>query len=619
MANRTSRLNAITRQIERLDGRIERLDARSQQFATYRLIAFVGGAVATFGSLYWESGAITTVVLIIAIVIFGLMVYLHRRVDVMARKFSIWQQIKKAQQARMRLDWEHIPPPAARPTPIDGHPFENDLDITGERSLHHLLDTAVTREGSLRLRDWLLHTQPDFTTTQTRQQRVRELVPLNYFRDKLRLSFEMVSKTRLDGHKLTTWLQQSSDESSLTTILSISGVLAMVNIGLLIASFFGLSIFYFVGSFGLYGLIYFFFLMSLGDFFSETLYLESALKKVRAVVLFLERYPYRDNVHLKNLCAPFLDPAQRPSLHLGEVYRITTAIGLRMNPLLQIILNAVGPWDFYFVRRLHQSRQTLAQHVPVWLEAWYELEACASLANYAYLNPNSSFPVLHDPGQVTADTARISANGLGHPLLAPQVKVRNDFMLQNLQDIVLITGSNMAGKSTFLRTIGINLCMAYAGGPVDATRLEASLLRVFACIRINDSVTEGFSYFYSEVRRLRALLDALHTENKLPLLFLIDEIFKGTNNRERLIGSRAYIQALSTQKNGLGLVTTHDLELVKLEETIAHLANFHFREEVVGGKMVFDYTLRSGPCPTTNALKIMQMEGLPVDSDQQVL
>jgi DNA mismatch repair ATPase MutS len=204
------------------------------------------------------------------------------------------------------------------------------------------------------------------------------------------------------------------------------------------------------------------------------------------------------------------------------------------------------------------------------------------------------------------------ANGLGHPLIRDEKKVTNDFKIDKSGEVLILTGSNMAGKSTFLRTIGVNLCLAYAGGPVNARHMQTSLFRLFTCIRVTDSVTDGYSYFYAEVRRLRALLDALNQPEKLPLFFLIDEIFKGTNNKERLIGSRSFVKAL-TGRNCVGAISTHDLELVKLEGTVPQVRNLHFREEVVDGQLTFDYILRPGPCPTTNALKIMAMEGLPIE------
>ena len=169
----------------------------------------------------------------------------------------------------------------------------------------------------------------------------------------------------------------------------------------------------------------------------------------------------------------------------------------------------------------------------------------------------------------------------------------------------------MSGKSTFLRTLGINLCLAQAGAPVCAGLFEWTWVRLATCIRVDDSLEAGLSFFYAEVKRLKSLLDATADRSNAPVVFLIDEIFKGTNNRERLIGSRAYISALS-QGNGFGLVTTHDLELTDLDKTVPGLRNAHFQETVAAGALQFDYKLRPGPCPTTNALRIMELEGLPV-------
>jgi DNA mismatch repair ATPase MutS len=189
--------------------------------------------------------------------------------------------------------------------------------------------------------------------------------------------------------------------------------------------------------------------------------------------------------------------------------------------------------------------------------------------------------------------------------------VCNDFRIPDLGSVILITGSNMSGKSSFLRTAGVNLCLAYAGGAVNAANFETRLFRVFSAIRVTDSVTDGISYFYAEVKRLKALLDALKGDDARPLFFLIDEIFRGTNNRERLLGSRAYIREL-VGENGVGLIATHDLELVQLAEEMAQVSNFHFRDSIRQGRMVFDYHLRPGPSPTTNALTVMAEEGLPV-------
>ena len=169
----------------------------------------------------------------------------------------------------------------------------------------------------------------------------------------------------------------------------------------------------------------------------------------------------------------------------------------------------------------------------------------------------------------------------------------------------------MAGKSTFLRTVGINLVLAYSGAPVNASSLNTSLYRIFTSINVNDSLGDGLSHFYAEVKRLRELLDELNKDESQPLFFFVDEIYKGTNNKERYAGSAAFLREVAG-KNGIGMVSTHDLELADLESEIDALSNWHFVESITDGKMSFEYKLRSGPCPSTNALEIMRIEGLPV-------
>jgi len=316
---------------------------------------------------------------------------------------------------------------------------------------------------------------------------------------------------------------------------------------------------------------------------------------------------------LKALCEPFhLDREHRPSPLLKKIARVASASTLQKNVLLWIIVNVIVPWDFYFAYRFQQYKSQLVVHLPSWLHIWLELEALNSLANFAYLNPEYILPEIALCQHQDEHTFPFRACGLGHPLISMNQKVVNDFSIHRQGEIDIITGSNMSGKSTFLRTIGINLCLAYAGGPVNASQLQTTLFRIFTCIRINDSVTEGYSYFYAEVKRLRKLLTEVESDNNMPLFFLIDEIFKGTNNRERRIGSESYISAL-VGKKCIGLISTHDLELVTLEQRLPDIRNYHFKEDVLDGHMVFDYQLREGPCPTTNALKIMQMEGLPID------
>jgi DNA mismatch repair ATPase MutS len=281
-----------------------------------------------------------------------------------------------------------------------------------------------------------------------------------------------------------------------------------------------------------------------------------------------------------------------------------------MNPLVGLLLNVIVPWDFFLGGLIARLRERLETLVPLWLDRSAELEAAGSLANFGYLNPGCAFPCIERVADSSSRQFVFEATALGHPLIPASMRVSNDFSLGDTQ-LVVLTGSNMSGKSTFLKTLGINMVLAYAGAPVCAASLRLGLFRPFSCIRVTDSVQDHVSTFFAEVRRLKQLLDALGTPDARPLFYLVDEIFRGTNNRERVAGGRAFMAALLGQ-NGAGAISTHDLELAFAGEGLARVTNYHFREELTGRRMIFDYKLRRGISPTTNALKIMEIEGLPI-------
>ena len=609
-SKRTNRQNAIEHQINRLEIRIANMKSLSRRLSWYRLLIFIIGGALIFLTALWINKTLSWIVFSVFFVVFNIVAHYHRRLERGIRRHQLWLEIKKNQLARMNLDWDNIPL-AELKLPVSDLPYENDLDITGNRSLHQLIDTSVSAEGSQQLAAWLLQKLPGKKNIIKRQKIVRELVPLTRFRNKLLLNFKLVSTAQLEGRKLLDWLRQETPSGIIERLLPISAGFVALNIGLFVWHQFGNIPPYWMLSLFLYIIFYLYSSKSLSQYFELIFHIDDELAKFRRVLKYAETYPYGHHRHLKTLVEPFLNQQKRPSRQLRKIKLVTAAIGLRMNPMTAVLLNVLVPWDFYFAAQIRRHQQQLTTLLPQWLDTWSKLEALNSLANFAYLNPDDTFPEIIDSND-TDKTPILRTIALGHPLIPADQKVCNDFSVANLGNIFVVTGSNMSGKSTFLKTIGVNLCLAYAGGVVDANSFHTSLFRIFTSIKINDSIVDGFSFFYAEVRRLRELLDALQVEDSLPIFFLIDEIFKGTNNRERLIGSRSYIQSLIGQ-NGTGLVATHDLELVKLADQFPAITNLHFREEVQDGKMVFDYKLHPGPCPTTNALKIMKLEGLPVE------
>lgn len=615
MTKRDARLHRLGKQAARFQQRLARLQRQSEMLSRVRLIFFtLGGIVSTavfltHGVDFWIPATLLGFVPFIAAVV------MHRRLESALLRTEIWLQGKQAQQARMRLDWDALPAALAAPDGLD-HPFALDLDLVGPRSLHHLLNTAVTPHGSKRLQTWLLAQNAELAHIRQRQARVQALLERPLFRQRLALYVRLLL-TAHDGwpaEKIAEWVKQPVNLQGMRRKL-----LLLAGMAGLMAIFFVLL---FTGQITVNTVLPIWTIYLLSTFvlsvrqtrrsFEEAAMLQEGLLALKPLFDFLERSPHVKRPFIREICAPFLDAQKRPSARLRQLRGVFAGIGISQNVLLGITLNLLVPWDLFFTYQLRRRQAVLADELPQWLDAVYELEALASLAGLAGLDPdNVTFPQVEE---AAAERPLLAATGVGHPLIAAPQRVTNDFIVPGVGSITIITGSNMAGKSSFLRAVGINLVLAYAGGPVLAHSFTAARLRLFTSIRVTDSVTEGFSYFYAEVRRLQALLTAVEMAAERPLFFLIDEIFRGTNNRERLIGSRAYIRALAGSRSA-GLVATHDLELVKLAEEHNGIRNMHFRDDVQNGKMIFDYTLRSGPCPTTNALKIMRLAGLPVETD----
>ena len=613
MINKQNRLKLLQQQIERLNGRILTLTHLSNQLSRMRLWLFVlGGVVSgtlflTLGPVPWLVGSVP------AFAPFVVAVNYHRRIEDGLMRLTVWRDIKRTHIARMTLDWEHIPETLPLPQQFS-HPFALDIDLVGLHSVHRLLDTAVSNEGAQRLREWLINTDPQSEQIAQQQARIRELSRLRLFRDKLTLYASLVGGkdgNKWPGQKMLDWLNEENQAEQIRPLLIQLSILSMINIPLFVLNIVGVLDPWWIVPWLVYAILF----VTRGGKVTETLFedatfLEESLRTLNGVFQFLENGRYTHTPHLRELVAPFLEKTERPSQHIRRVRRVVAGVGLRQNPLVSFILNITVPWDIYFAYRLSLRRVELAEWMPVWMDRWFELEALNSLAAFADLNPGLTiFPTIKED---ETTPCILETKGLGHPLIRDGERVCNDFEIPTLGSIALITGSNMAGKSSFLRTLGVNLALAFAGGPVMAQSLNTRLLRLYSSMRVNDSVVDGFSFFYAEVQRLQSLLGALQAEDKRPLCFLIDEIFRGTNNRERLIGSRAYIRELA-KGCGVGMIATHDLELVQLAEEIPTLRNMHFRDDVENGRMIFDFLLCEGPCPTTNALKIMHQAGLPIE------
>jgi DNA mismatch repair ATPase MutS len=293
----------------------------------------------------------------------------------------------------------------------------------------------------------------------------------------------------------------------------------------------------------------------------------------------------------------------QPSRRIAGLNRLITLLDSRRNQLFAP-LAAIMLWGTQMAFAIEVWRRKHGHAVPRWLSAVGEMEALCSLAGYAYEHPSDPFPEI-DEGEVS-----FHGEKLGHPLLSEERCVRNDVYLESGLRILVVSGSNMSGKSTLLRTVGINSVLALAGGTVRAERLRLSPVSVGASIRITDSLQAGSSRFYAEITRLRQLVDL--TGGPRPLLFLLDELLHGTNSHDRRIGAEAVIRSLAA-RGAIGLLTTHDLALSHIADVLApNAANVHFEDHIQNGKIAFDYRLRPGIVERSNALELMRSVGLDV-------
>jgi hypothetical protein len=305
---------------------------------------------------------------------------------------------------------------------------------------------------------------------------------------------------------------------------------------------------------------------------------------------------------LQGLQAELLEGGVAPSAALASLRRLR-ATAESLNNGLFALLGWLALYPVHLAAEIERWRTVHGPHFGTWLRVAGEFEALASMAAYTWLHPEDSFPEIVDEGPV------FEGRGIAHPLLTA-LAVRNDVRLDPSQKVLLISGSNMSGKSTLLRSVGVNTVLALAGAPVRAEALRLSTLQVGASMRISDSLQTGTSHFYAEILRLRQLV-AL-AESEAPVLFLLDEILHGTNSHDRLIGAEAVVRAL-LERGALGMVTTHDLALARMADDPAiHAVNVHFVDHLEDGKMEFDYRLHPGVVTKSNALELMRSIGLEV-------
>ncbi len=516
--------------------------------------------------------------------------------------------------ARLDGNWAGTGASGTQFSEVTPHLYAADLDLFGDGSVFQLLCSARTRMGEATLADWLLRpAAPDIIAR--RQRAVDELVANLDLREDLAVLGDDI-RAGVDHEALRAWAAEPAMLDAtrprmvvgVATAAAAGALVALVVVVLAAGRSLELSDavmtalrWYIIASLGATAVISVRFMdtatriyTAAGGAARDIALLASVLSRLEA-----ERFT---SPHLAELRAALDAEGEAPSRRVKRLTRLIELVHSRRNMIAMVFWFFLAI-DVHLAHAVERWRRTSGPALRRWLDAVGELEALSSLAGYRFERPDYVWP------EVGGEVAAFEATALAHPLLDDDA-VANDVRLDGEPQLLIVSGSNMSGKSTLLRTIGINAALAQAGAPVRAERLRMSPLAIGASIQINDSIQAGSSRFYAEVTRLHAIISSASTT--APLLFLIDECLHGTNSHDRRIGAAAIVRAL-LDRYAIGLVTTHDLALTDISDTLgARAANVHFVDHLTDGRLSFDYTMRPGVVQKSNAVALMRSVGIQI-------
>jgi hypothetical protein len=598
----------------------ERAAPRAQRARNVAGLAFLAAVVVSLGVLLGSLPSSALLATAAALLAAAICYAKHARLQVLEDEAWRSWQVNERGERRCRDAWRDLPETGSEFSDRD-HPYGGDLDLFGPASLFQMINVAHTAHGRQALADLLTRPVP-LADSIARQRAARALAPELELRQRLETLTLRASPHRPAGvlpvpppvsqpapgrpdvESLLEWAQAAPRFSQRRALVWAARLLPAQTLAAFIAS----------QAFGFAPLVWKF-----GVALQVLLALHTSVdaKIVAAVVshwqgTFSSLAKALRLVEDLELEAPLLLELRRAvrsdgagaSVELERLDRIVGWFALRNSDLVHAAINVLFAWDIHCVLALERWQSRSGEKLAAWLAALGRLEALCSVAGVAHDNPEFTFPELVSGPPV------LDAVHLAHPLLAPTARIGNDVCLPGPGHALLVTGSNMSGKSTLLRAMGLASVMAYAGAPVCASRMRLGELRVHSSLHVHDSLADGVSRFYAELERLRAMLAA--ARGPVPVLYLIDEILAGTNSVERCTGARWVLGEL-TMAGALGAVSTHDAQLCQLPAPLmTRFEQVHFRESVQDATLTFDYRLHPGPVKAGNALRLMRSLGLAI-------
>lgn len=482
------------------------------------------------------------------------------------------------------------------------HPYHTDLDIFGDNSVFGAINRTSTIKGKSRLASWLSSPGTE-KEIRMRQEAAKELSGYTDWRQLFQLEGLQSKEKQEDINDLLVWLNGENHLQNTKWLRPVLIILPVITLILTVLSFFIIP-----GIVPVMAIVIQAFIIrkyrKIVHHTHETTSAKAAIFKKYQALFQLTESKELGSEYLKSLKKTFTNE-EKASGYIKSLGGYSDNLDLRHNVLGHFFINYILLWDLNLVWKLENWKKKVKSRAPEWFDSIGEMDALNSLGTLTFNHPDWTFP------EILTDQFHLSAKELGHLLIPAHKRITNDFEIEGRGMIHLITGSNMAGKSTFLRTVGINIVLAMAGAPVCAKRMTMPVIRLYSSMRNTDSLEQNESSFYAELKRLKMILD--HVENDPNSFFLVDEILKGTNSADRHRGSLAMIYQLLKYK-GTGLISTHDLELAEQVESVQNVRNYSFEVQIDGEELNFDYTLREGICRSFNASVLMQKMGIDMGS-----
>ncbi|MFW6015420.1 MAG: MutS family DNA mismatch repair protein [bacterium] len=579
----------------------EKLSKELNTISNLRLLTILIGVALPINLFIINNQSLGILFIIISTIVFLLLIMKHQKTKNIMRYYQKLCTINDNSLKRFTDDWKSFKD-KGDDFVDEKHNFSFDLDLFGKASLFQWINTSNTFLGRIKLKNTLINNNNNKDNIIVRQEAIKELATKIDWRQSFQaIGMDFEGKIK-NPDKLIAWSKENSfitKKKALQFNITILPILTIIFIASSI--YLQLPIYFFVTTFILQ-------LIMLGMYYKDlSLILAEIGKYTDDINLYgkliekIEQEPFKSS-YLRALKEELKQNHSKPAcVQLKSLESVLGMMSLRYMPLY-ILFDILFLWDFRCALSFEKWKRKYGSHLKIWLDIVGEFESLSSLAILSFDNPDWTTPKINESKRHVISTS------IGHPLLLEATRVNNSFTINKSNNIVLITGSNMSGKSTFLRTVGINLVLAYTGSTVCAKIFECGLFDIYTSMRIKDNLEENTSSFYAELLRIKKIIDATKNDNNV--FFLLDEIFKGTNSRDRHTGAKTLIYNLS-KKNTLGLISTHDLELGELEQKEGYnVKNYHFEEQYKDNKIYFDYKLRNGLSTSFNAIYLMKQIGI---------